>query len=176
MAQVEISGDTLEFLKGFMTRINTQDNRATRLPIYYTIQEDVVEHNRDTETGDTVYAHTDEFDEIGGIEDLRKYLIERYTEDGEKDLVEKVKKADEFDLEEIANDDKYLNIEKVGRHESTRHREFFLTEEACHKHIEENKHHYTNPKSFVHHAWRHPELEKLMEALGEITGLGFNRK
>jgi len=41
----------------------------------------------------------------------------------------------------------------------------FFTEEACHQHIEENKHHYDNPTSYVVSAWRNPEMVAVMQTI-----------
>lgn len=45
----------------------------------------------------------------------------------------------------------------------------FLTEKACKEHIKLNKHHYNEPADYLMHAFRNPELEKLMEFICGIT-------
>ena len=70
-------------------------------------------------------------------------------------------------------EDKKINIEKLSYTWEEPERYFFLTEEACESHIKLNHYHYSEPHSYVHHAWRYPELEQLLKSLGEITGKGY---
>jgi len=47
----------------------------------------------------------------------------------------------------------------------------FFTETACLCHMEQNRHHFSAPSSYVMHAFRNPELEKMFEAIrGVIDG------
>lgn len=46
----------------------------------------------------------------------------------------------------------------------------FLTEKACKEHIESNHYHYTDPKDYLNHAWRNPEMELISKFLCGLVG------
>jgi len=45
-----------------------------------------------------------------------------------------------------------------------------VAEKACKEHIEQNHYHYNNPKDYLVHAFRNPEMETVLEFLCGITG------
>lgn len=201
MAVVTIPDEHLDFLKKLMTAVNTQDNRCTASPFYFCIRdmrevptpEGCGEYSKYIDEDGSCIAHD--------LPGLRKYLAETYPEDV-KDVTIDTDSIDDADLEPIdveasgedvfdnitaealsrikAMDD--LDVEMFAEEHDIRHVEyikepvykgFFFTEEACEAHIAANKHHYYEPVSYVEYAFRNPELEQLLEALGSITGLGF---
>lgn len=46
----------------------------------------------------------------------------------------------------------------------------FFTLENCQEHIDDNKHHYSNPQIYVISAWRNPEIQSLMRQTINIGG------
>lgn len=170
---INISEENWKFLQAFMDRINTQDNRSTATPIYYTIQERKKRYSRDFDSCDgECYCATNDFFEIGDCHDLKKYLIENYPE--YEEVINKLVEDNEgYDWDVVLEDfceGKKLSIERLAYVWERPERSFFLTEQACEQHIKLNHYHYSEPHSYVHHAWRYPELEQLLQTLGEITG------
>lgn len=44
----------------------------------------------------------------------------------------------------------------------------FLTLRECEEHIKHNRHHYTNPRTYVQTAWRSPQFERLIKILQQV--------
>lgn len=197
MAVVTISDEHLDFLKKLMTAVNTQDNRCTASPFYFCVRD-----MREVLTPEGCGEYSKYIDEEGSciahdLPGLRKYLAETYPEeikdasvDVDLDLLDADMDAPEEDVFDsitaealsriTAMDD--LDVEMFAEEHAIRHVDytkepvytgFFFTEEACEAHIAANKHHYHEPVSYVAYAFRNPELEQLLEALGALTGLGF---
>lgn len=100
----------IEFLKEFMNKINSQNNRCTATPYYFVVreQEEVLD-------GDGNFAE-----------------LYRWVDKG-----------------------------------------IFFTEEAANNHIKQNYYHYNNPRTYVKHAFRNPEMKRLFKAIGNITGVEY---
>lgn len=161
--------ETFAFLKDFMERVNTQDNRATASPFFYQIQETFDEIECACYADKTVWYDQDEHHIIGETDDdLRKFLKDNTCMNDEEKA--EVDKFDEFDLEERAKD--HL-IEKMGVREKQELSNFFFTEQACEQHIKVNGHNLRKPRSYVSFSYRNPELLRVMSALGEIAGTGY---
>lgn len=61
VCQVIVSVETLEFLREFMTQINTQDNRATATPYYYELHQRAEDIEYENEyTGEIEEEHIQE--------------------------------------------------------------------------------------------------------------------
>jgi hypothetical protein len=43
---------------------------------------------------------------------------------------------------------------------------WFFTQEAAKKHMEENYYHYKKPRTYIKHCWRNPEMTALFEQIG----------
>lgn len=170
--------ESLTFLRDFMYRINTQDNRCTATPIYYTI------HEREEQPTDEDYADRSFWVDADGdkvattitelYEYLRKRIINDFDDDAtadcpdRKDALRLLDKQHEWELSEYAKE--VFDIRLVFVKDVDKYTGVFLTEQACEVHIKANSYHYDKPRSYVHHAWRNPELERLLEILGELTG------
>jgi len=148
--KIEISNESYEFVKNLIAEIDSQDNRMTANPYYYVIQE---EKTRCVAPGcgdDVVYIH-----------------------DGEG-----FSKEDMMDVFELETDEEFENfkdanyieeVEIVREHDDAVQSNVFFTEKACHRHIELNHYHFRDPRSYVKHAWRNPEVEGIIKALREIA-------
>lgn len=150
--KIEISEESLQFIKQLIETIDAQDNRATASPYFYVIKEEQIQ----------VTPHG------WGVEIMYIYDGEWYTE---------TELLDEFDvnnIDEILNNPNYCNdVSKYDvKHKvvTPENHNVFFTEKACHEHLEANHYHF-GPKahSYVRHAWRNPEMKKLFEALREIA-------
>jgi hypothetical protein len=106
---------------------------------------------------------------------LKQHILEDYDPDEpDEDVPERVRRLtelaehDNYDLSDYAEEE--FEIRLVHIKYEDRYTGMFLTEQACETHIKENHYHYKNPRSYVMHAWRNPELEQLLEILGALVG------
>ncbi len=140
--------EALEFLKSFINRIDTQDNRGTAKPIQYLLQVKrymVVDGDYDYDK--ILYYHSD----MPGIaKDTKEEAIEYLKEYGytDKELIEEIKAITEVYIKY------YWNTKQA-----------FLTEEGFNKHIELNEHNLGEYRSYVVHSFRDPEMLNLINSI-----------
>lgn len=110
--------------------------------------------------------------------------FEYISEDGEysfqtKEELEEILRSDfpdEFTSLETDEDLEVWGFEKIGVKTIPRYENCFLTERAIKTHIKQNHYHYNNPTDYLSHAFRNPELEKLINAVFEIEELNENER
>ncbi len=172
-----------QWLIEFMHRINTQDNRGTATPYYYQVRKPVRKYGiaDGFETG-WEWKTLDDHDTLDDDE-IRDLLGELLEEEDEDLLAAMV--ADEIEHEDVKDftpDDfellaDVIGIEKVNYRDVHEKEGFFLTEEAVMHHIETNQHNL--PKgtdTYLDHAYRNPELKKLLACVGQLVGVPYERK
>ena len=83
----------------------------------------------------------------------------------------KVRGSDRDNMEDFIE---RIGYERIWQQEVEVYKNCFLTETAAKQHLQSNRHHY-GPKAatYVHHFWRNPEVEKLFEAVGRMTGVPY---
>ena len=75
-----------------------------------------------------------------------------------------------LDPEEEDEDEEGVTVE-------VKQKNVFLTQKAIDKHMKDNHYHYSSAAyAYLDHAWRNPELEKLLEAVGAVSGVEYERK
>jgi len=159
---IEISDENYEFLKDFMNRIKTQDNRATASPYFYVVQcrkEIAVPLGT---TGKTRYFDSNSSSSYT-LEELKKWFKEWKDDDMEWD-----NEKDEEEFEKYKR--KYC--EKYDIDEIEEEHNVFFTEEGYNQHIKLNGHnyrHYNKFYSYIKHAFRNPELTGLFKALEDVV-------
>lgn len=171
MKYIKISDEEYEFLNELQNNLKTQDNRCTIKPFFYTIQEDkeiVVPDGY----GDEVWILDGEVC-LRTEDDIKKIIFECNDWDlkNKKDnLFYEELSCDE--IEEILNDNNYykVNVDIINTYSNC-----FLTEKACEKYIKYNKHNLINPKSYVDHAFRNPEMEKLITFIENLKIMDENK-
>jgi len=135
------------FLTELANKMVTQDRRGTADPYYYTVMVDSYVASYEGNDGDRQFYYSDEL--------LEQYdSIDEAKEDWDERGYEKE------DIEKMAD-----NLREI--HEDLKHeyKGYFLTKEACERHIEQNKHNYNNPKSYVGYEHRNPEMERLYKII-----------
>lgn len=167
MKTIEVEDNVYNFLIELSKEMNTQDNRATADPFYYTIQVDeevVVAEGY----GDDIVYYKEEF-KIRTEEEAIGYLA-NYIYDCELFQVEdRLRDESNYSWYDVWDKLEELNFTKFDVRTEHRHKGFFLTESECNNHIKANAHHYDNPVSYVEHAWRAPKVEQLFKFLKELT-------
>lgn len=146
--KIELTEETVKFMKEFTHNLETQDRRGTADPYYFTIRchQDYVApvgHN-----GNAVY-YVSEAEQSFTEEELKEYC-----EENECDFENTKDKAYEVDLQDIAHNEN-----------------FFFTKKGYDQHMKMNKHNYNHYKkiySYVDYACRNPELESVLKLFKEI--------
>lgn len=163
MKTIQVSDEMYEFLTELSVELNLQDHRATAMPYFFQVQHQKqisVPSGCGTEgwhLDGTILTTVDEIKEA--VFEYKDWDLD----DPEHQVL--FEKLDEWAIDEIM-DENYtkINIDTEDVYDNA-----FLTEKACKAHIVANKHHYGNPQDFLTHAFRNPELEKVMEFLCGIT-------
>lgn len=151
--KIDISEESFAFLKNLVKEIDSQDNRATAAPYYYVIQARKERIAPPGDKGDkTLYWHDGEYMEADDwAESLDFESKEKFIEWW----------GNKYPYEEPLEINYYMGDPEQSN--------IFFTEKACHKHIKQNHYHFTEPRSYIKHAWRNPEIEQLFKSIREIV-------
>jgi predicted CopG family antitoxin len=159
MKTIKITDEMYEFLINLSHELNTQNNRFTATPYIFQIQ-DEEEFSVGEGVGEVAWFYDGTI--IRTEDEIKEVIFEYIGWDinNESDE-ESYAKMDWYDKEEILHE----NFQKIYMSTRNVYINAFLTEKACVKHIELNKHHYKKPIDYLSHAFRNPELEKVLEFL-----------
>ena len=145
--------DKLNNIKAFLQEMATQDNRCTAAPYFYTIRDTVRIYGVDSDYDSDGCIFTDP-----DIDDACFETYDEYLKCCEDDEDYKPKEEDDLQLTHF----KYQYVFKG----------MFLTESAAKKHLELNKHKYSDKAVvYVDHAFRSPELKQFFFDLFEHFGI-----
>ena len=176
MKTIEVSDEMYAKLIELATEMTEQDPRCTRMPHLFQIQTDkkVYDYNLN---GDFKIL----IDQGGGYELESFDDIHNYLENNGIDLAEDLSDNwdDELDyngnLKKIWKEDfsvflsileeKEINLVECSYSLEQEYQNAFFTAKACKEHIRLNGYHYHNPKDYLNHAWRNPEMELVSEFL-----------
>lgn len=145
--------------------MRSQNNRGTQYPLFIiqTLEEVL---KADGRGGRTVYFDGEEttitsaqFEELEDAKDhdRRGVEIDKCLNEAGLDSLDDF---DPDDWERLEVSDEWVYADNAG---------FFFTEKACHDHIEQNRHHYNKPRSYVISAWRNPEIVATMHMILNLT-------
>ena len=158
MKTITISDEAAAFLEKLSSTIETQDNRCTASPIFFTVRK-FVDVAVPEGCGDKVMY----FD---------NHAVENYTEEEAK------KEAEELEMEF----DDYVEerCHKYDSKEEKRYEGFFLTLDGYNEHVRLNGHNIARGcnkfDSYVDHIYRNPEIKSLLEAVKEIGSALKNKE
>ncbi|MBP2638805.1 MAG: hypothetical protein H6Q72_4712 [Firmicutes bacterium] len=162
-----LTPEDIEFLRELGRELKTQDNAATATPIYFTIMQEDITTGIDEEYADGMCVCDCEGNIFIETDDFKKFLIENYADSFDAEELEDMEIWELFGLAERCGVDDltytgYRNIEK--------HDGVFLTRKALDDHVKANYYHYKkNPVSYAHHAWRNPEMKRLLEIVEKFV-------
>lgn len=176
-----LTAEDAQFLHDLGNKIASQDDLGTRKPVMWTIQEDITITSSDDDYD--VIEVCDDVDHIFTCETCEEILDyfknEEDLEDIDESVLESLEEAAEYgspqDLIDELNDELgrdyriYFAKKTYGIVENA----YFLTREACEKHIEENGYHYNNPVPYCASNWRNPEMEQLVRILTSVDWIGL---
>lgn len=141
------------WFKEFITKIDSQDRRATAHPVQFLLQQrrEYVAHDEYNHQTDTIYRHHEmESTQCKTHEEAVTWLKE-YGYEGEK--LEK----------EIENIEKF----EMGHYWETN--QAFFTEDGVKQHVALNGHNLREHRDYVVHSFRNPEMVELFQAIRAIA-------
>lgn len=163
--------DAKEFVREFITKMNTQSNRMTATPYYYVIKSakwipaypgcdsdrKAYVDNENPECVFYVYHGEDAIEKM-------KLELEDY------DIIDEINEMDSSQLYDYL-DEHYTEYEEKKTFED---RCCFLTEDEAERHLRENKHHYSpDAHTYIKHFWRAPDVKRFFESVAELVGLEY---
>jgi hypothetical protein len=163
MTTIKLNDEEFAFLADLAKEMRTQKNRSTASPYYYTVR------RTHKITGlDANYCGTDVWVDTGSGE------YEQYATKAA--FIEQYLKDFEGETEDQANEYADKHLEEFGQIEVVEDCNVFLTEKGYRQHMELNAHNYNNredlsePYSFLHHAFRNPEMQQLITLILKMGG------
>jgi len=163
--------EDIAFLKKLANELAIQDTACTAKPVYYSILEKKIAVGIDENYAEGMCLGGSEGETFLEKEEAIEYVIENHfdEEDDDAEKIEELRGCE--DLEEIYNfcDDHGIEMHYTGYNIEETYKEMFLTKAALKEHIRLNHYHYKEPVSFCHHAWRNPELEKLLTIIEKFA-------
>lgn len=158
---IEVSDEDLEFLRTLSHEIKTQNNAATAHPYFITVRTSrriIVTADCDRDGIVYVDHKSDDHPTYDSQEEARKAL-----EDPERGL-------SSADVEEHMEELTQYGTELVYEDHNV-----FFTRKGFREHMELNGHNYRgysmrDPHSYTHHAFRNPEIKRLLEIIHKLGG------
>ncbi len=141
--------EAIVWIKDFLSRIETQDNRGTASPLLYLLQRKIeyVAHPEYHHQTETIFYHPEmEGRNCETLDEAKQWLVE-YGYEGEK-LDKEIENIEEF---------------QMGHYWETD--QAFLTEHGLNRHKELNGHNLRKHRDYVVHCFRNPEMKELFEVL-----------
>jgi hypothetical protein len=139
-----------DFLTQFLSRLETDDNRATARPILWCIQKKIVEYYPVWNSGGW-WSYPDNEGHYIKADDL-------------EDAIKEYKKF--YGSDDAPSEDDFDQWDRIERWEIV---QTFLTKEGLDRHVAQNKHNLGEFRDYVIHAHRDPELKELYEAIRTIV-------
>lgn len=151
MPMIEVSEEDLKFIQELAHEMRTQDSCATANPRYISIltHEELIAPGG---YGDReVYFDPDHPEQtFGSREEAAEFYVES---EGCSPGIAK----------SAAN-----GLEVFGLHKVARRSNFFLTRKGYDEHLRLNGHNLEDPQPYMEHAFRNPELKKLVEVIDRL--------
>lgn len=170
MKTIQVTDEMYEFLMDLSKELSTQDHRCTAMPYFFQIQE-VVETPTGEGMGEDVWVCDGDI-ALRTREDIKEAVFEykEWSLDSPSHQA-KFEKLYSFEIEDILE----KNYQKFSVTKERTYKNAFLTERACREHIKANNYHYSQPSDFLTHAFRNPELEKVMEFILSLTNNSLHK-
>jgi hypothetical protein len=164
MKTIEISDEMYEFLINLSNELNTQNHRCTAMPYFFQIESEETVPAADGCGTMGWYCDGTTLTEDNEIKDA---IFEHKEWELENPEHEKLfNELYDWEIDEIMEE----NYRKIWFDTQKIYQNAFLTEKACREHIRLNDYHYCEPVDYLSHAFRNPELEKVLEFLCSLTG------
>lgn len=158
---IEISKETLDFLKELNNRIETQSSRCTAKPYFLVIKRIKwrVAHD-DCYSGESKVVrvdHDNDYLQFDNFEEYKQHCIDAHFNE-------------DFDLKKCEKDWEDLPSYTMEKYEEEDN--VFLTDKGYEEHLQQNEHNIKHGcveyYSYLKHAFRNPEMEGIFKAIKEI--------
>lgn len=168
MRTIEVTDELYEQLTALAQEMATQDNRCTAKPYIFQVQTDkkVWVGNLN---GDYKFLIRNDGEELG---DWNKDTVTRYCDDHEIPYPDWLGEFDSGMEPDWLLYNEWLEEQKLCLESYSivhNYENAFLTAKACQQHIKRNGHHYVNPRDYLSHAFRNPELELVFTFLQTLV-------
>lgn len=174
MKTIQVTDEMYDFLIELSKELNTQDNRCTAMPYYFTVREtkEVPAHEG---CGEEVLYSSEYETELRTEEEKREWIKEH--EEYFQGTIFKCEAADienqtSYDLDIMLGE---LCFDKIYVNTDYTYDNCFLTSKACDEHIRINRHNLKQPVNYLNHAFRNPELEKVLKFLRGLTNCKLHK-
>ena len=176
MKTIEVSDEMYSALMEISKGMNSQNHHGTRMPYMWQIEttKEVAAYEGN---GDIIWVDCDGR-ELRNEQEIKEHITNHILEndsqlfyiDGDEALCEATNRFDEMDesdIEEWLEEHEWRKVEvtTIKQYENA-----FFTEEECRIHISKNGYHYNNPRQYLNHAFRNPEMEIVSTFLCELSG------
>jgi len=160
MKTITVSDEMFTQLCRLSEDMNNQDNRATADPILFELQ--VKEQSPTASDYSDLFVWRESSEYIyNTIKELRERIDEYFEREGYSS------EMTDREVEDCAEEK--LGIERAYYLERWVTKETFFTLREYEDHVRQNSHHYTDPRSYVVHAWRNPGMELVVKFLKGIS-------
>lgn len=164
---IEVSDEMYDFLIELSKEINTQNNRMTRMPYIFQVQEKK-EIYVPYGCGHEVWIHNHNELLLRNDDDIKDKIFDiNEWNINDTEMQKKYDDIHECEIEGILIDN---GFSKMHIDEECVYSNAFFTEKACKEHIESNRYNYRKPKDYLSAAYRNYEMEKIFEFLCGLTG------
>ena len=178
MKNIEISDEVYQKLITLATEMSTQDNRSTARPHIFQIRSKKKVYDWTCNGDHKVWIDQGRGIEIESVEELIDYIDP--DEPGLLPSKEDLERCWDSWLETVDWKDESLDIdafiemtcsdlEKCTYSWEDEYHGAFFTAKACQEHIDQNRHHYIDPDTYLTHAWRNPEMELVTQFLYSLV-------
>lgn len=167
MKIIKVSDEIYDFLVKTAKEIKEQDNRATASPYFFQVQEDE-EFGVPDGCGTTIWIDDCGDNKLRTDEDVKEAIFDYKNWDiDDEDSNILYDNLYRYDPESILEEMGYRKVDVDIRHTYSN---CFLTFKAYKEHLRQNKHNLNNPKSFLFHAFRNPEMDMIFKFFEEVYG------
>jgi hypothetical protein len=176
MKTIEVSDEMYQQLIELATEMTTQDPLGTRMPHLFQIQTDVRVYKDDLNGDTKVFVDSSgDFLIIETFGELKDYMLNTMHEsllpEDLKEWWDAWQEGSPFDTNLVDYlEEQFPDLKETSYSIEYKYENAFLTSKACARHIELNDYHYANPKVYLKHAWRNPEMELVSTFLCGLVG------
>ncbi|NLI11164.1 hypothetical protein [Pelotomaculum propionicicum] len=161
-----LTDEDIQFLKELARELKTQDTLATAKPVFWQIEEKDLVVGFDNYHSDDIclllgYNYTPVFSVKEAVNTLKDWYD--YSDEEMNTL------TDFDDIEEFC-EKRGIQCTKTGYSYQKTYKNAFLTRKAIEEHIKQNHYHYKKPVRYCRHAFRNPELKRLLQIVEKFDG------
>ena len=174
MKTIEVSDDMYDKLIALSNEINTQDHACTAMPYIIQVREEVKVPLVSEDACDGFIWYNADSDYRSDYDEKTIDVVKRDFEYKGVNEPEKWEEQfpDKYSMEAYLEENGYDKRYYRNDHHLTN---AFFSRKSCQNHISSNKHHYQNPKDYLSHCVRNPEMELVMSFLCGLTGKDIHK-